>query len=112
EVSIVYDNDTTEKISIEDVQIVAPDMSTAGEKEVGIMYQLNEETTFGASFKVMVSEKTVNNPEDGNNGDTSTGNPPQGNGGSSDQKPDEAKDSGNVSGKNTAVQTGDETGFE
>lgn len=111
EVSIVYDNDTKEKISIEDVQIVAPDMSTAGEKEVGIMYQLNEETTFGASFKVMVSEKTVNNPGDGNNGDPSTGNPPQGNGGSSDQKTDGAKDSGKDSGKNTAVQTGDETGF-
>lgn len=111
EVSIVYDNDTKEKISIEDVKIVAPDMSTAGEKEVGIMYQLNEETTFGASFKITVSEKTVNNPGDGNNGDPSTGNPPQGNGGSSDQKTDEAKDSGKDSGKNTAVQTGDETGF-
>ena len=104
EVSLVYDNNTTEKINVEDLQIVVPDLTTAGQKEVAIMYQLNDQTSFAASFVITVNEKTSENPAGGTGnggGQTSTGTPPEGN--SRVNAADTAAD--------TAVKTGDETGF-
>lgn len=115
EISLVYDNNTTEKIDSKDIRLVVPDMTKAGEKEVAVVYQLNDETAFGASFTIQINDKAAEIPDsdDGKDDQTSTGKPVDNN----DGKPGQNMNGNSGTGTNTnpsqdtAVKTGDTTGF-
>lgn len=102
EVSLVYDNGTSEKIAVEDVEISTPDLTSAGTKDVVVSYRVDDETVFEASFEVVVKEKT----EEPSGGDGT-----QTPGGSTGTAPEDGKGQGQKPAENRAADTGDDAGY-